>query len=176
MSVEELPAESLSLVSQLANELAAVQSQINNLNALLEEATEKLVGIEQRRLPEAMADLGLVQLTLDTGEQITVRQEFHASIPKARRTEAMRWLRDNELGDLIKNELTVTFGKGEDAIADVTYQRMLTEFPDHAIETAQVVHPSTLKSLVKTQFESGAPLPEELFGVFIINRAIIKRG
>jgi hypothetical protein len=41
----------------------------------------------------------------------------HASIPLDRKEEAFQWLRAQGLDDIIKNDVTLTFGKGEDNLA-----------------------------------------------------------
>ena len=50
-----------------------------------------------------------------------LRQEFRATLPKdevTKRCKLYQWLRDQGLGDIIKNNVSVTFGKGEDDKAE----------------------------------------------------------
>jgi len=175
MSVEELSAEGLSLVSQLAQEMSATAKTIAELEASLKVAKEAFTALEQTRLPEAMANLGVTELKLADGSKISIKIEYHASIPKAKMMEALDYLRDHEFGDLIKTSVEAEFGKGEDAAAQALWKRLSAEFKGRPIVFSAGVHPRTLKALVKEQFESGQPLPEELFGIYINNRAVIKQ-
>src|SRR5271163_3873114 len=109
-----LPASELSLVAQLAAQLSAKAREIEAAEAQLKVLKAAHEELQIRRLPDAMLDLGVKSLKLTDGATITVKPEYHASIPKAQRETALAWLREHEFGDLIKNEITVTFGKGED--------------------------------------------------------------
>jgi hypothetical protein len=51
------------------------------------------------------------------GVTVTRKMMVHASIPVDRKEEAISWLRDNNLDDIIKNDVSLSFGKGEDNVA-----------------------------------------------------------
>ena len=57
---------------------------------------------------------------------------YGASIPKDQQEAAFTWLRNNGLGDVIENDITVTFGRGEDnkaaAYADLAKVKGLSQF------------------------------------------------
>ena len=61
-----------------------------------------------------MQEMNISTLKLADGSSVEVKPVYGASIPKAKQEEAFKWLRDNDLGDLIKNEVTVAFGRNED--------------------------------------------------------------
>lgn len=176
MSVEALGKEQLSLVSQLVLEFDRLSTDIARLEAEAGAKRADLERVTTQRLPAAMQDLELTEVKLADGSRITVKPEYHCSIPKAKKDEAMQWLRDNELGDVIKTFVSAEFGRGEDALAIALTERLRVKFPDRPVLMEAGVHASTLKALVKERFESGNPLPEELFGIFIIDRAIIKKA
>jgi hypothetical protein len=97
----------------------------------------------------------------------------HASIPQDRKEDAFAWLRDNNLDDIIKNDVTCSFGKGEDNVAgDVV--GMLNERGFNP-KTKTHVHPSTLKAFVKERVTEGKPIDLDMFGAFIANAAQIRR-
>lgn len=173
--VEEIPAAALSLVSTLASQMRELGAKIERAESELMKLKTDYQEIEVRRLPDAMADIGFTEFTLATGEKLTVGPEYHASIPAAKKTEAYAWLREHEFGDLIKSLLAVEFGKGEAEVAEAVRQQLTEAMPERPVVLNDSIHSATLKALVKEQFEAGDPLPEELFGVFIINRAKIKQ-
>ena len=43
-----------------------------------------------------------------------VSTSYRATITEANKEEAFNWLRNNGLGDIIKNEISVSFGRNED--------------------------------------------------------------
>ena len=79
-----------------------------------------------------MAEQGLSEIKLADGSNVSVKKEFRCTLPKdeAKREQAYKWLRNEKLGDIIKNNVFVTFGKGEDdkakSLIDSLRLRMVT--------------------------------------------------
>ena len=61
-----------------------------------------------------MTEMNISTLKLADGSAVEVKPVYGASIPVAKKEEAYTWLRENGLGDLIKNEIAVAFGRNED--------------------------------------------------------------
>ena len=55
----------------------------------------------------------LAHLKLADGSTVDVKPNYSASITIANREKAFNWLRKNGLGDIIKNEISVSFGRNE---------------------------------------------------------------
>lgn len=170
----ELGAEDLSLVSRLAREQRALAARIVVAEEALKKLKEDYIAIECGRLPDAMLDLGVVELKLADGSTLKRQIEYHPGIPKDRRAEAYEFLRKNGLGDVIKTELTITFSRGEEKLARQRYKAFVRRNPGRPITIEENVHSSTLKALVRERAEGEAPLPEDLFGVHVIARAVLK--
>ena len=70
---------------------------------------------------------------------------------------AYNWLRENGLADIIKNEVAVQFGKGEDNKAE----QLLTLAEQEGYEPTQKqkVEPMTLKALYRERVEAGLDMP-----------------
>jgi hypothetical protein len=173
MTIENMSDEALALVSTLAGEIRARVDSIASLEANLKAEKSALLALETQRLPDAMNDLGFTSVKLSDGSMIDVSPEYHCAITKEKKAEALEWLRENNYGDLIKCTVWAEFGKGEEQQATELFL-YLQEKLQQPTGMDEGVHPSTLKALVKEQYESGSPLPEELFGIFIITRATIK--
>ena len=108
------------------------------------------------------------------GSEMCIRDRIYgASISPAKKEEAFNWLRNHGLGDLIKNEITVSFGRNEDnkAIAYATLAQGQGYQPVQKLK----VEPMTLKALVRERLESGQEMPTELFNVFAGNRTKITK-
>jgi hypothetical protein len=175
-------------LSVLAQRQVYLEAAIASTTKDLERFNGELHILRTKTLPEKMQELGITKLTLADGSELRVAGQYFASIPSEtaidkakgeerakliqRRLDAFSWLRDNGHEDLIKNEVTASFGKGEDDVA----RALLVELSGKNLKVTQeeTVHSSTLKAFVKEQAERGIILPEAL-GAFKLNIAEIKR-
>ena len=163
---------SLEQVVALGQQLLELQRQTESLEHQLATSKEALRELAEERLPAALHRLGLKGLPLSTGETINVEDLISVTITEEQREAAHAWLRANNLGDLIKNEVVVTFGKGEDAqaqhllslVQNMRDSRLLTA---GSVQQVERVHPSTLKAFVKQQVKEGEPLPAALFKLYV---------
>ena len=172
--LDTLDSGKLDGVSRLATEAGNLERQISDAEQLLKDKKQALHKITDEQLPEALEEMGLQKFTLTDGAEISVKPLYAASIPRDRKDEAFQWLRDHEFGDLVKNNVTVTFGRGEDAIAKEFVGLCGSQgFTPSQLEK---VEPMTLKAWLRERVEAGDPIPLDLFGAFISQRATIKRS
>ena len=159
-------------LSTLVRQLRSVEQQIEDAENHLKALKQEKHKLSVENIPALMDEMGVERLDVD-GVTVTRKMMVHASIPAAKKDEAFAWLRDNNLDDIIKNDVTVSFGKGEDNIAgDVVG---LLQERGFDLSTKTYVHPSTLKAFVKERVEGGKPIDLDMFGAFIANAAEIKR-
>ena len=160
--------------------LADQVERLNNMQkklALEEENIKKtkkeLEHVSGEIIPTMMSEMGLSHLKLMDGSSVDVKPNYSASITLANREAAFNWLRNNGLGDIIKNEILVSFGRNEDNKA-ADYAALAR---DRGFQPTQKlkVEPMTLKSLVRERIEAGKDMPTELFNVFVGNKTTIKR-
>ena len=172
--LDKLRSDDLDGVSRLAQEAAELEQEIASVEKKLKEKKKALYKITDERLPEALEEMNLQKFTLTDGSEISVKPIYAASIPKDRRDEAFQWLRDHEFGDLVKNNVTVTFGRGEDDTA----KDFIGLCGEQGFVPSQIekVEPMTLKAWLRERVEEGDPIPLDLFGAFISQRATIKRS
>jgi hypothetical protein len=163
----------LSGLVSLAERQLNHESRITDLEAELKEEREKHRNVSERELPDAMDEIGVESFTLKDGRVVTVKMDYHASIPKVRQGEAFGWLRTNGHDGLIKRNVTVKFGKGEDTEAEELVQVLRDTFPESPFTDKHSVHPQTLKAFVREQMEQGIDIPIEPFGIFVRNVARI---
>ena len=125
-------------------------------------------------IPTMMTEMNISKFSLSDGAGVEVKPVYGASIPKAKQEEAFNWLRKNDLGDLIKNEVTVSFGRNEDnkasEYADLARGRGYQ--PSQKLK----VEPMTLKALFRERSENNQELPAEHFNLFKGNRTKITRS
>ena len=159
--------------------LSSLVRALRNVEQQIEEAENHLKVLKQDKhklsvenIPALMDEMGVERIDVD-GVTVTRKMIVHASIPADRKEEAFAWLRDNNLDDIIKNDVTCSFGKGEDNIAgDVVGILQERGFDP---QTKTHVHPSTLKAFVKERVTEGKPIDLDMFGAFIANAAEIRR-
>ena len=110
-------------------------------------------------------------MRLESGEKITVKREYAASITAEKQGEAFRWLRENGHEGIIKHDLAVNLKKGEEQ----EFTRLIKVVDELGLTYTdkEFVHPQTLKSFVKEQISSGSNLPLETFSVFPVRKTKI---
>ena len=163
-------------VKNLSDQILSLQSLENEIK----EDEEKIKTKKDRAdklsgevIPTMMKEMSLSSLKLADGSSVEVKPVYGASIPVAKREAAFNWLRNNGLGDLIKNEITVSFGRNEDNKA-MAYA-ILAKGQGYEPAQKLKVEPMTLKALVRERLESGKEMPFELFNVFAGNKTKINR-
>lgn len=165
--------DELTELAALAQAQLDLEMRIATVEAQVEELKEKLRVVQEQQIPDAMASIGMKKFTLSNGYSITIREDVYASIRKDYLHEAVSWLDQQGLGDIVKDSVDVKFGRGD---ADKAKRLM-----DYCIKNGWAaseklsVHPQTLKAVVKEQLAHGIEFPEEFFSVGPLNKAIIKR-
>ena len=124
-------------------------------------------------IPTMMTEMGLSELKLQDGSHLKVATSYKAHISEANKEAAYNWLRNNGLGDIIKNEISVSFGRNEDNKA-ANYAE-LAKGQGFQPTQKMKVEPMTLKALVRERIEAGKDMPTEIFGVYTENKTTIKR-
>ena len=157
-------------VERLEGVLKRIELSENNLKELKKEHQR----ISGEVIPTMMSEMGLAELKLHDGSHLKVSTSYRASITEANKEMAFNWLRDNGLGDIIKNEILVSFGRNEDNKA-ATYAE-LAKGQGFQPTQKMKVEPMTLKALVRERIEAGKEMPTEIFGVFSENKTTIKRN
>ena len=167
VEVTTIAAECIKL-KQKEDEIAALEDQLKSKKA---EADD----IGSRVIPELLAEQGLTELKLQDGSKVSVRKEFRATLPKddIRREAAYKWLRDQGLGDIIKNNVFVTFGKGEDDKA----KQLLDLAAENGFEPQQKsdVAWNTLTALYQERIQAGLDMPSDCFSLWIKDKTKINR-
>ena len=162
---------------QLSDQVVKLQNleeQIGEREKELKDMKREAEKVSGEVIPTIMQEMNISSLKLADGSSVEVKPVYGASIPVAHREEAFKWLRDHGLGDLIKNEITVSFGRDEDNKAQ--QYAVLAQGQGYQPVQKLKVEPMTLKALVRERIESGQDMPTDLFNVFAVNRTKITRS
>ena len=165
--------ENIDKLADKIKNLESLQTRLDLQEENLKNTKKEIENLSGEVIPTMMSEMGLSHLKLMDGSSVDVKPHYSATITQANKEAAFNWLRNNGLGDIIKNEISVSFGRNEDnKAADYAVLPKSNGFePTQKLK----VEPMTLKALVRERIEAGNPMPAEIFNVFIGNKTTIKR-
>ena len=154
-------------------ELQANQQQLEIQEDAIKQKKKDIEYLSGEVIPTMLSEMGLSFLKLQDGSSVEVKTNYSATITQANKEAAFNWLRENGLSDIIKNEISVSFGRNEDNKA-ADYAELAK---GQGLEPRQKlkVEPMTLKALVRERMEAGKEMPTELFNIYVGNKTTIKR-
>ena len=165
--------DTIKTLSDKVIELKNLEDEVKNAEESLSKLKEKTRYISQIEVPKMMEEMHVTKLKLKDGEIIEIKKIYGASISPDNQEKAFTWLRNNGLGDIIKNDIPVTFGRGEDNKA-ATYA-VLARGQGYEPVQKIGVHPQTLKAVVRERLEAGQEMPSDLFKTYAGNSTKITR-
>ena len=156
--------DNLKILSNEVQKMESLAKEIENIEDTLKSRKKDLDVISGEVIPTMMSEMGLSQLKLMDGSTIDVKPFYNATITQANKEAAFNWLRNNDLGDIIKNEVVIRFGRGEENRA----LELVKELDGRGLSPDQKrrVEPMTIKGFVREQIERGVNLPQDKFGVY----------
>ncbi|NBW12967.1 MAG: hypothetical protein EBR82_33595 [Caulobacteraceae bacterium] len=154
-------------------ELKNLEDEITNAEESISKLKEKARILSQVEIPLMMHEMHITKLKLKDGESVEIKPFYSASIVPEVQEQAFEWLRNNGLGDIIKNDITVTFGRGEDNKA-ANYAVLARGQGFEPVQKINV-HAQTLKAVVRERLEAGQEMPSDLFKTFAGNQTKITR-
>ena len=144
--------------------LQDIQQEIQNYKDRIKDLEESEKYFSQVVIPDMMNAMNLKTMKLKDGSEIEISNKFFANALAAKRAEAYQWLRENGLGNIVKNEITVRFGKDEDTKA--TQYATLARGQGYEPQQKVAVHASTLRLVLEERHKKGGKIPEEFFNTF----------
>ena len=158
-------------IAQSCNKLLETQKEIDKLEDKLKTFKTTETTLSEQTIPNLMHKAGVSLIKLKDGSAVEVKPFYAARIPLSKVGEAFTWLRDNGHGDLIKNNVLVTFRRQQDNEA----KSLVAELREkgHNVKQAEKVEPMTLKAFVREQIQDGKNVPADLFGVYVASKTKI---
>lgn len=167
--VESAPAADegeLSLITTLADRFMVEQQTVLEIEANLKAAKEAARITQEVDLPQAMLDVGMRAFTLKNGFGVDIVNVVHAGITEANKPAAYAYLKKNKQDDIIKRDITITFGRGEEQRCAQALDTLKADFPENKIVEKTSIHAQTLGAFVREQLREGSDLPQDIFGVY----------
>jgi hypothetical protein len=158
-----------------------LDQQIADLDERRSELSAQRDDLDYNILPEIFDQAGVTTMTLQPeGNQpsyeATLKPDYYACIPQSganawplhRQQAAFDWLIDNDQGDMVKTTITLSFGRGQKALAE----RVAADLAKTGVSYDQKLHVpwGTLTKFVRETIEDdpdslpGDLLPLELIG------------
>ena len=167
-----IPVNALGKIGAVATDIADTQEEISKLKEQLQKKEDYERKLSREVLPSLFSEVGLSELKLSDGHKIKVAEYYPATPLKENRAKVYTWLRDNGFGDLVKNQVSCSFGRNEDGKA----RGLIDILDEKGFQSSQRewVEPSTLRAFVREQYEAGIELPMDLLGAFVGHKTTIK--
>jgi len=157
-----------------------LENEIDILNEATSEKKAELRRLSEEAIPNMFQTIGIQEFKLTDGSSVSVKPYYAANISAAKHDECFAWLRDHGLDDVIKHNIIIDFGRGEDEDCNQLKDLLMEANVNYTEKSG--VHPQTLKALVREQMENMSErldtkdkFPAELFSVFIGNKTKIKK-
>lgn len=150
----------------------ALEQNIAKIEKDLKEKQERLRKLSVETIPGMMVEVGVNSITLTDGSKIEVVDKWWAALPSDSYA-AFTWLRENNMDGIIKNQIFVDFGKGEDELM-LKVQEVLQEAGVLPV-TKSTIHHMTLKAFVKEQVGKGVSINLDDFGAGSFRVSVIKK-
>ena len=155
-------------IAKSCNKLLVTQNEISALEEKLKWLKNTETTLSEQTIPDLMHKAGTTLVKLNDGTKVEVKPFYSARIPISRTEEAYTWLRSNGHGDLIKNNVMLSFGRNQDNEAKSLVEDLRSK--GHTVKQTEKVEPMTLKAFVKEQIQNGKNVPSDVFGVYVASK------
>jgi hypothetical protein len=160
-------------ISNLAREQIDLQGKVEFAESELKDLKKLHKQVSQVDLPEALMSVGMTSFKMDSGEEISIKDQLRMSIAKKNKGECIQWLVDNGYSTIIKNTVTISFDMGDEDGVDNLLDLLHTNKYLHPV-VDEAVNTATVKAIAKERMEDGLEFPMEIFGGFTYRESKIK--
>lgn len=166
LEIEDTEKQTIDLaeLDALCVKFLAAEGEVLRLAALMKTQQDIATKLSEQDIPEMMTKGGLTELKRSDGSTIKVQEDLFASLPKIRAVEIMAEVRNRGGEDMIKNELSIELGKGQNALAEKV-EAFAKELA-LTVERSESIHSATYKKWIKTQMTSDKPIDLAFFGAY----------
>jgi len=176
-------------------DITITAAEVLDLDARIETEENLLKALNKRRdllvgsiLPDLMFGAQLSEVKLINGMTLVIKDDLRASIRTlatiqkikdaaersaalAKRQRAIEWLRENGLDGLLKTDVEVHLGRGQEDLAKKAVD--LLEQNDLEPVMTQEVHAGTLSAALRELASQGVDLDFDLLSATLIRKAVI---
>ena len=177
-------------VAPASNEIGAITEAVQRVQKLekeiglmrdqLKEKEQNLRKLNEQEIPDLMTEMNVKNFTLTDGSKVGLIDIVSVSIPSAgaldrakgdtkeelyeRQQACFAWLRKNGGSELIKANVEVQFGKGQDNACSDFKKELRGRKVFYKESTG--VHPQTLKAFISEALGNGKNIPVDIFKLY----------
>ena len=179
----------LGAIAEAAKRAQNLREEINELTQQLKGKEQKLKSLTEQEMPDLMHELNVKDFTLTDGSKVGLVDIVSASIPSAgaidrakgdakeelyeRQQQCFDWLRSHGGGELIKSNVEVQFGKGEDSSCTEFKKELRSKKIFY--RDSMGVHPQSLKAFMGECLGRGIKVPSDMFKLYTGQKVQIRR-
>lgn len=156
----------MAAVVDLSDTLVRLEGEVAEAEERLSALKGKRKTIAEEHLPSMLETLGINSLSLSDGKQIVLNEFVDARITDS--DTAFQWLRATNNDSIIKNQISITLGRDQDALAQEIKDLIEDSFSVSA-DAKVSIHHATLKSFCRDALDNpelAESLPREAFGIY----------
>lgn len=166
--------DQLTRLGKLANYQISLEQTIESLNSQLKDIQEKYRRVSEVDIPGVLDETGLSEVRLADGTKIMIREDVRVSTTGKNRDTINSWLTLNGHDDLIRDEVTAAFKKGDGEIAAKALDALMV-LGASAVDRKRYVNPQTFAALIRELMADGEDVPLDELGVFVQRRAKLEK-
>ena len=163
---EPLDAKAKTNIAKLARRQINLERAIQRATEKLGKINEAYAQIRMVDLPEALSAVGLSGFTLKNGEKVELKTAYHCSLAGQYREPAIRWLRKNNLDELVTWDVIASFGKGFEKQAKACLA-LLSKRKGASVKGVESINTGSFKAVVRELLEAGKRVPVKEIGVTV---------
>ena len=152
----------LKTLADLAQQQADLEASVASAEAGFKALKKQLAAVAEKLLPEAMAEIGMAEFTLENGTKIKVKDGLNASLTGQYKAPAIQWLHDSEHTTLLQCQVTIDVPSYE---AGVEVKKELEKNGLPGVGISQAINTASFKALVKECLAEGEEVPLAKVGV-----------
>lgn len=145
----------------LATKASQIKSQIEEYESDIKQLKGRMNAILEDELPSLMKDGNISEFKLGNGKRVTLTEIVAASMPKdeSAKQAFFDWLTAQDATDIIKTDVSVSFGKTEHNQAVSLAEDLKNR--GYSVARKEGVHHQTLNSFLRERVQRGDNLPPE---------------
>lgn len=156
----------LGQLRKCAQDVLKADAEVERLKTELETAQAKQTHLVETVMPALMEKAQSNDWTSMDGINVSIEEQFFSHISEEHKPKAHKWLEANKLGDYIKRQFIISFGRNEEAWAKKLANDLKKRKKPLNFQMKEAVHAKSLNTMVKNILTEGdLKLPLDLFGV-----------
>lgn len=165
--------DQLTRLGELVDYQRGLEQTISNLEERLKDIKASHRKVSEETIPSILDETGLSEVRLKDGTKVIVKSEMAVSTTGKYRDAINKWLEENDYADLIKDELSIPFSRGEEE--KVRHVAAFLEEAHQSFDRKRYVASATFKSFIKGLLDEGErPVPLSELGVHIFRKTTLK--